>query len=154
MRGKVFDTLHCGRIVVHEYVNYKEIKVTFLDTGHALTTTKRVLLGPSKPRLRDPLAKTVFGRGCIGIGSHKAHVKQTDTKSFSIWREGCTVAEEWLNFQAFAQWYEDNYPKDGARYQLDKDTILKNNKQYGPSTCRFVTQLENLAARRFKRDRS
>ena len=66
------------------------------------------------------------------------------------WRDGCTVAEEWHNFQAFADWYDSHYPSDGNTYQLDKDMRVKDNKCYGPDTCKFVTQQENLAARRFK----
>ena len=166
MLGRIVDTLHCGKAVVSEYTNNKNVKVIFIDTGYLLSTTKRSLLSSSRPRLRDPLAKSVFGVGCIGEGRHKAHNGPADTKSFSIWRamlrrcyykpeskpwrEGCTVVEEWLDFQTFAQWYEDNYPNNGERYQLDKDTLIAGNKQYGPSTCRFVTQAENLAARQFK----
>ena len=140
MLGQTFDTLHCGKAMVCEYTNSKKIRVVFISTGHTLITTKRSLLSSSRPRLRDPLAKSVFGVGCIGKGRHRAHKGPVDTKPFSIWRamlrrcyykpeskpwrEGCTVVEEWHNFQTFAQWYEDNHPNGGEHYQLDKDTLV------------------------------
>mgnify|MGYP001774211399 CR=1 FL=1 len=165
MIGQVFTTQHCGDVVVHEYKNRDNVFVTFLNTGTEIRTTKARLLGSDRPRLRDPRAPTVFGVGCIGVGPHKAHEKGADTKPFGVWRamlrrcyyrggkhhqpsyEGCSVAPEWHDFQTFAQWFEDNYPKDGGRYQLDKDTIVPGNKTYSPDRCRFVTQLDNLAAR-------
>lgn len=169
MFGQIFTTQHCGDVIVCEYKNAKDITVVFPDTGTTLRTTKRVLTGSARPRLRDPLAKSVFGVGCIGVGSHKAHDGPADTKAFSIWRamlrrcyyepertawrEGCTVADVWHNFQAFAEWFEHNYPGDGGKYQLDKDLAAPGNKLYSPETCRFITQQENLAARRFARDR-
>ena len=54
---------------------------------------------------------------------------------------GCTVAEEWHNFQNFAKWYEDNYIEG---YQLDKDIKVEGNKVYGPDTCMFISKQENV----------
>lgn len=169
MFGEKFTTQHCGDVIVCEYKNTKNITVVFVDTGTTLKTTKRVLTGSDRPRLRDPLAKSVFGVGCIGVGQHKAHDGPADTKAFSIWRamlrrcyyepertawrDGCTVADEWLNFQTFAEWFEKNCPRDGGRYQLDKDLTIPGNKRYSPGACRFVTQQENLAGRGYSRSR-
>lgn len=165
MVGQKFKTLNSGEVVVKAYINAENVVVEFLDTGTVTTTAKRTLVGRDRPRLRDPLAKTVFGVGCIGIGRHKAHVKRADTKAFSIWRamlrrcyyrggrhhqssyEGVTVCEEWLNFQVFAEWFELHYPKDSARYQLDKDKLNPKAKEYSPNNCSFISQQDNLAAR-------
>lgn len=169
MVGQKFKTQNCGDIVVTKYENAESVYVTFTDTGTTIRTAKRVLVRSNRPRLRDPLAKTVFGVGCIGVGPHKAHEKQADTKAYSIWRamlrrcyyrgskhhqrsyEGVTVCEEWLNFQAFAEWFEQHHPKDGKRYQLDKDYLNPSAKEYSPENCSFITQQENLAARRDRR---
>ena len=52
---------------------------------------------------------------------------------------GCTVCEEWHNFQNFAKWYEENYYEvDSETMHLDKDILYKGNKIYSPSTCIFV----------------
>ena len=63
--------------------------------------------------------------------------------------KGCTVHEVWHNLQVFAQWYNENYPKDGCDvvYQLDKDIKIKGNKEYRPEACQFVAQDVNLDAR-------
>src|SRR5690554_2298155 len=166
MVGEVYETLYCGQVVVTEYRNRNSVTVVFLDTGYALETTKDRLRAKKPPRLRDPLAKTVFGVGFIGEGPHKAHCRGADTRPFSIWRamlrrcyyrgsrhhqrsyEGCTVCPEWHNFQNFADWFEANYPRDGERYQLDKDARFPGNTEYSPSACQFLTQARNLAARR------
>jgi len=59
--------------------------------------------------------------------------------------KGCTVAEEWHNFQNFAQWMEDNYnPVTMKSWQLDKDTINKGNTIYSKESCIFIPSEINL----------
>lgn len=51
----------------------------------------------------------------------------------------CTISDEWLNFQSFAKWYDENFYKvDGEVMCLDKDILIKGNKIYSPETCVFV----------------
>ena len=115
---------------------------------------------------RNKYTPSVFGVGYTGVGRHPTHhyPQCSDTRPYSIWRAmlrrcyyvsnsntgypDCGVEKEWLNFQVFADWYEINYPGDGGRYQLDKDIKIPGNKVYGPDACMFVTQQENLKARR------
>lgn len=57
----------------------------------------------------------------------------------------CEVCDEWLNFQNFAKWYDENfYEVDGERMHLDKDILVKGNKIYSPETCIFVPQKINV----------
>lgn len=57
---------------------------------------------------------------------------------------GCTVCEEWHNFQNFAKWYEENYYEiKNERMHLDKDILFKKNKIYSPDKCVFVPQTIN-----------
>lgn len=171
MLGKIFKTKHCGELIVSEYRNRDNVTVVFLATGHTITTSKRRLTTKERPYLRDPTYPSVFGVGCIGVGTHKAHHKGADTPVYSVWRamlrrcyyrgskhhqrsyEGVTVCAAWLNFQTFADWYAAHHPADGRAYQLDKDTIDPDAMCYGPETCSFVTQQSNLAARTFGRRR-
>lgn len=55
---------------------------------------------------------------------------------------GCTVAEEWHDYQVFAKWYcsHDCY---GAGYQIDKDLLFEGNKIYSPETCTLVPKVIN-----------
>lgn len=166
MEGQIFTTAHCGQVVVSHYQNRDKVTVRFTQTGYTITTTKDRLTKTDRPHLRDPLARSVFGVGCIGVGPHKAHVKGADTKPYAVWRsmlrrcyyrgskhhqksyEGKTVCDAWLCFQTFACWYANEHPGDGLVYQLDKDIKAGHSMVYSPGTCSLVTQAENLAARR------
>lgn len=46
------------------------------------------------------------------------------------------VCDEWLNFQNFAKWWEENCPND--TFTIDKDILVKGNKLYCPEKCCFV----------------
>ena len=50
---------------------------------------------------------------------------------------GCSVCEEWLCFQNFAEFYI-NHPSYGLGYNLDKDLLVKGNKVYSPETCTML----------------
>ena len=55
----------------------------------------------------------------------------------------CSVCEEWHNYQNFAKWYEENYWGNNTKLQLDKDILIKGNKEYSPNTCVFVNKYIN-----------
>lgn len=64
------------------------------------------------------------------------------------------VCEEWMNFQNFAKWHEDNYYEiDGHIMNLDKDILVKGNKVYSPDTCRYVPHRINTLFINGKRNR-
>lgn len=52
----------------------------------------------------------------------------------------CKVCTEWLTLSNFVNWFNQNY-KDG--YELDKDILVKGNKEYSPDKCCFVPNLIN-----------
>ena len=57
--------------------------------------------------------------------------------------KGVTVCEEWRNSaQSFIEWALSNGWKRGL--DLDKDTLVKGNKVYSPSTCKFISHRENM----------
>jgi len=114
------------------------------------------------------MVKKVLGKGVYIKGKYTFGKKGKPTKEYSVWLSmltrcynerfiknnetyvGCTVCDEWHNFQTFAEWFERNYI-DG--YQLDKDLIVKGNKFYSPETCCFIPQEINLLLVNRKRDR-
>lgn len=53
---------------------------------------------------------------------------------------GCSVAPEWLSWENFRQWWEDNYIEGWC---LDKDLLVPGNKVYGPLTCMYVPRQAN-----------
>ena len=123
-------------------------------------------------KVKNPYDKTAFGVGYIGVGKYKATEKDgKKTKAYQIWKsmlercydpyrinkyptyKDCCVCDEWLCYQNFAKWYEENvYNCNNERLHLDKDILYKGNKIYSPDTCVFVPQcVNNLFV---KRDRN
>lgn len=51
--------------------------------------------------------------------------------------KGCYACEEWKYFSKFKEWFDEHYV-DG--WHLDKDILIKGNKEYSPETCCFVPQ--------------
>jgi len=151
--------------VIVDYVNCYEVHVKFDATGWV----GRFEMGNiTSGKLKDKLSPSVYGVGYIGDGEHVTSKNNKRTHAYIIWYNmlkrcycpknhkkqptyaGCTVAEEWHNFQNFAEWHEANYPKDGGSYDLDKDALVTGNKEYGPSTCRFLTHQQNTEASQAK----
>ena len=112
--------------------------------------------------IKCPYDKVVYEVGYLGEGKYKVSENNKNTKVYVVWHDmlrrcysekyhekyptykDCIVCEEWLNFQNFARWYNDNYYEiEGERMELDKDILVKHNKIYSPETCIFVPQTIN-----------
>ena len=53
-----------------------------------------------------------------------------------------TICEEWLSFMTFKEWMES---QDWGGFVLDKDILVRGNKEYSPDRCCFVTnEVNNL----------
>lgn len=105
---------------------------------------------------KNPYEKTVYNIGCIG--NTKTWFNRKQKPSYTIWvnmlkrcytnrqasYEGCMVCEEWLCYENFEEWYNENYYQvNNERMGLDKDILCKGNKIYSPTTCIFVPQRIN-----------
>ena len=103
--------------------------------------------------VKNPNTPIVYGIGYSSIGkySQKEHrsayrkwqgmLERCYSEKYQIKKPsyiGCSVSEDWFNFQIFADWFYDetNGYKEG--YELDKDILKKGNKIYSPETCLFV----------------
>ena len=103
-----------------------------------------------------------LGIGYIGYGKYKSRINREKTEEYIKWssmltrcyskklkqREnyiGCTVCEEWLNFQNFAEWYDNHkyYIPNIESLDLDKDIKFKGNKIYSPNTCILIPKRLN-----------
>lgn len=153
--GDIFPTNECGDIEVTAYSGWRNVEVVFLDTGYTTSfRSDHIKTGGCK----DPLSPSVYGVGFIGVGNHKSKAGKKPTKAYACWMNmmgrcyhppiqnkvptyaGCSVSDEWHNFQNFADFYESNF-KEGM--ELDKDTLLQGNKVYSKETCVFITHKEN-----------
>jgi hypothetical protein len=118
-----------------------------------------------KGNVKCPYEPRYYGIGYLGEGKYKASVKGKEPRSIITWQgmlqrcyseyslinhptyDECFVCNEWLNYQNFAEWYENNYYEcsDGERMTLDKDILIKGNKIYSPETCVFTPiKINNL----------
>lgn len=107
------------------------------------------------------IKRTVFGVGFDSKGKYKSSDGSKPTKIYSVWRGmiercynpkqllrrpnyvGCSVDERWLDYQAFAVWYDD-HEYSGRGYELDKDILVKGNKIYSPENCCLVPREINM----------
>ena len=149
--GKKFINKYGSEIEVVEYKRYEEVKVKFTETNYIKWTNWNTL---QKGSTISPYCKTVYKYGYIGDGkyNHKDYPIIYDAWHDMIRRcyytgyhkknptyIDCEVCDEWLNFQDFAKWYENNYYQiENQQMNLDKDILVKNNKIYSPETCIFV----------------
>lgn len=109
--------------------------------------------------VKCPYEPRHYGKGYLGEGIYNAdnHKRCYNTWVHMLSRcysdlyqinrptyKGCTVCDEWLNYQVFAKWYYDNYYEiDNEIMNLDKDILYKGNKIYSPETCVFAPQSIN-----------
>lgn len=140
-----------------EYKNANNMIVKF-DNGYVTKATFRSFeLG----EVFNPLDLSVCKAGYVGIGSFKPSHKGVHTPNYECWKDmmrrcykderknityrDCKVCDEWLNFQNFAKWYDENYYEiKGEKMCLDKDILIKGNKIYSPETCIFVPSKINV----------
>ena len=52
----------------------------------------------------------------------------------------CKISENFLNFQYFANWCQNQIGYEQIGYELDKDILVENNRLYCENNCRFVPQ--------------
>ena len=58
--------------------------------------------------------------------------------------KNCTVHEDWRYLSNFIKWVDSQPNRDWINCDLDKDLLIDGNKQYGPTTCVFVTKQVNI----------
>ena len=153
-----------SEMIISKYVNSKDIDVFFPTYNW---TAKHVYCTSFyRGKIKCPYEPRLCNIGYIGEGKYS-----TKHPAYKVWINmirrcydssnncptyiDCTVCDEWHNFQNFAQWYEDNYYEiDNDKMQLDKDILIKNNKEYSSDTCCFVNHTINSMFTNKKRFRN
>ena len=143
--NRLGERLHTMTIV--SYTNANNIDVMFED-GNIKRNVKYCHFKYNN--IKNNYKPLVFGVGYFGEGKYSA---KEHRKIYQTWLSmmqrcyseelkkirptyiGCTVTNEWHNFQVFAKWFNENYI-DG--FHLDKDLTILGNKMYSPDTCRFI----------------
>lgn len=152
--GDIYPTKH-GSAVITNLLENPMVEITFLDTGYTRSIRRSNL---SKGVAKDVMYKSVRGVGYLGHGEHtsgeRAHLIWTGMISRcygQVWKASdnnfryneCSVAEEWHNFQTFAEWYSKQAGKDVN--EIDKDLLAAGNKIYSKDTCTLLPHRINTA---------
>lgn len=158
-KGDIYKTNGYGDVEVILVKNSRSVVVKFIDTGTVITNISGNI---RKGAIKDPMRPSVYGVGYIGVGQCKKFSSFGKKSSARIFWEnmmkrcysdlyqlnqptyiGCSVDEEWHNFQNFAKWFEDNFNYESGDQNLDKDLLIYENKVYSKSTCIFVPKWLN-----------
>ena len=146
-----------------EYRNSRDMDIYFPE--YDWTSYNRNHEDFKRGRVICPYEPRLLNVGYMGEGdflSKDEYGKRT--KEYDLWRamitrcydekhrenyktyKDCTVCDEWLNFQNAARWFSENYPYEfiDIKWCLDKDILIKGNKEYGPNTCCFVPEPINI----------
>lgn len=102
-------------------------------------------------------------RRCLTYGKGERDKKfGVSRKAFNIWNRmlrrcydefihtehpkyiECSVCESWLSFSSFEKWFNEHYVEG---WELDKDILVKGNKEYSPDKCCFVPHEINVLFR-------
>lgn len=144
-----------------EYNGCSDIIVEFQDEYKTKVHTSYQCF--KNGEVKNPYDKTIYNVGYIGVGNYKVSDKRKVTIQYKKWHmmlNRCyepyelnkyptyidvDVCEEWLCFQNFAKWFDENYNEiEGEKMDLDKDILFKGNKVYSPETCCYVPRRINV----------
>ncbi len=150
--GNVFTTLSGDIASVVEYKNNRQVFIKFEDGTIVEVISSNLRTGEFRNRNKP----SVYGVGILGYGRTPYQKGNKHSTEYKLWfgmidrcysprqklenptYKGCTVCDEWLNFQQFCKWYDDqpNARKEG--FDLDKDFTVFGNKMYSPDTCTLL----------------
>ena len=163
--GKQFKTNEGYTIEVVNYENKNRVTVKFSCNPDytIVSTTQNIKNG----QIKYPYHKSIYNRGYYGVGPYKARINNIKTKAYVTWFSmmtrcynptyhkrqptyiDCEVCEEWLNFQNYAKWFEENYYESDYKLELDKD-LFSSSKVYSPDTCCFLPKKLNCRLKNYK----
>lgn len=66
----------------------------------------------------------------------------------------CTISDNFMNFQYFAEWCQHQVGWSEHKWQLDKDLLVDGNREYHEDRCLFVPREINIALTAEKKPRS
>ena len=149
--GDEFESTSSGKFIVTEVLLKNKYKVKFEDGFEKVAFSSNI----KKGLVNNPNIPSLEGVGIIGKGKFNATFEGKFTEEYNTWQNmikrvyntknqsrhpsymGCSVSEEFLNFQDFAAWFEKQ-PNRGKGYHLDKDLTVLGNKVYSSETCCLV----------------
>lgn len=157
--GSQFITKKSGICTVVEYTNCKDVLVEFECGFRKVCAANAIRNG----NVKNPYYPSVQGVGYLGEGPYITSKKKILTqesiprqvmlqrcydKKFLLKHpsyEDNYTCDFFHNFQNFAHWCQSAIGFMNKSWCLDKDIIVKGNKEYGPDYCSFVPyEINNL----------
>lgn len=147
----VFETKNCGKFLITEFCNTKEIYIKFIETGYE---TSVQLCQIKRGTIKDRLLPSVYGVGVTG--EIPVRVNGNLLKEYRVWHnvlqrcysgnlylkrptyKDCIVSENFKYFPYFKEWCNKQVGFDNEGWALDKDILVKGNRVYSEDTCCFV----------------
>lgn len=148
---------------VVKYEGSEKTTVEFQDQYKHRITTQWINFQTGS--LTNPYHPSVCGVGIVG-NKCTMKVNGVASKEYQVWHDmihrcfgdknkkrysaykTATCCKEWLLFENFVKWLrsQENFKawKNGNRYCLDKDILIKGNQVYGPDTCCLVPDYVNI----------
>ena len=158
--GERFITNEGYIVEIVEYNNGKNVLVEFQDEYKIRVHTQYEHCKNGK--IKNPYHPSIYEVGYLGVGKYKCSINGKMTKEYREWKgmlRRCydeeyhkkrptyknVIADEYFhNFQNYCKWREDNYYEiEGETMCLDKDILVKGNKEYAPDKCIFVPERIN-----------
>lgn len=139
------------------YINANDMFIEFQDEY------KAIIHGAYREfkngKIKNPYYPAVYNIGMIGQ-KYATRINNKEIKEYKIWHsmlqrcydkktknqhqyyQDVYCCDEWLLFENFYEWLhsQPNFDKwiNGSRQAIDKDIIVKHNKEYRPDLCSLV----------------
>ena len=148
--GSRWPTNMCGWLTIVEDRGCYEVEVIFDDGYTTVAQRGKVLAGEVRSLFIPKYAGVGFLGGTTYNSKHAAFKRWSHmlhrcydkaTQQRHPTYLGCTVVEDWHNFQKYAEWF-DRVAWEGC--EIDKDILVVGNRVYGPDTCKAVSKEENV----------
>ncbi len=148
--GMTFETPQYGNFQIVRYESCTDVTIQFENTGYTtIYSASQIKAGA----IKDPFVPTFMNIGYIGEGPYNhTENKSAHTRWMQMIRrchseddiyksyQDKSVFEGWRCFQNFAPWAEaqKGFHIVDPVWQLDKDLLVPDNKEYGPDACCFL----------------
>jgi hypothetical protein len=153
--GDVVDI--AGKLAeVIDYAHKKNVTIRFMATGYISTCESKHIRGGN---VKDYLSPTVYGKGILGTEFDSGNEDMVEKRKLwaGILRRAydlkfkqrnpayaeVTVSEQMCYFSEFYAWCSRQKGSDERGWHLDKDILIKGNKEYSFEACCFVPRSIN-----------
>lgn len=153
--GEKRDHPKYGLMEIVNYRGYDDCDILFHRTNNIVNLSYRSFI---EVCASDPKQQLVFGVGKSYSEIYKIRSDGKKTPQYAAWEnmlmrcyyektsrysayggKGVKVSEDWLIYENFAKWFDDNYIEG---YHLDKD-LLGDGSLYSKDNCCYIPQKLN-----------